>query len=130
MDGISFLKTEPEKRGRLKALISRQLNDECIRKHRPHFIAVQEIVKYEQDGVVHELVDPPEGYCYQPSISIDTARQNNPVKWEPIRKAGKWSSGAYLGQGNGLLWRRDIPHGSIWEFTGEKSGAAKHFDRK
>ena len=56
MDGISFLKTEPEKRGRLKALIRRQLNDECVLKHRPDFIAVQEIVINEQDGKVKRLL--------------------------------------------------------------------------
>ncbi len=121
MDGISFLKTEPEKRARLKALITRQLDDECIDKYKPDLIAVQEIVKYEENGVVKELVEPPEGYCYQSSISIDTTRQNNPVKWQPIRKAGQWNVGAYLGQGNGLLWRKDIPHCSIWDCNGEKA---------
>ena len=121
MDGISFLKTDPEKRSRLKALITRQLQDECIYQHRPDFVAVQEIVRYEEDGVVRELVEPPEGYCYQSSISIDTARQNNPVKWQPIRKAGQWTAGDYLGQGNGLLWRKDIPHCSIWDRNGGKA---------
>ncbi|MCG6878877.1 MAG: endonuclease/exonuclease/phosphatase family protein [Deltaproteobacteria bacterium] len=120
MNGISFLKSEPEKRGHLKALITRQLND-FIHKHRPDLIAIQEIVRYEENGAVQELVDPPDGYFYQSSISIDTARQNNPVKWEPIRKSGKWSSDAYLGQGNGLMWRSDIPHCSIWDWKGEKA---------
>jgi hypothetical protein len=99
MDGITFLKTDPEKRGRLKALITRQLNEECIRKHRPHFIAVQEIVRTKKTVLFKELVEPPQGYCYQSSISIDTARQNNPVKWEPIRKAGQWPSWRLSGSG-------------------------------
>jgi len=121
MNGISFLKADPEKRRRLKASITRQLKTECIHKYRPDFLAVQEIVRYEENGALQELVDPPEGYCYQSSIAIDTASQNHPVKWQPIREAGKWASGAYLGQGNGLLWRKDIPHGSIWDWTGEKA---------
>jgi endonuclease/exonuclease/phosphatase family metal-dependent hydrolase len=125
MDGITFLKSDPEKRGPMKASITRQLKEDCIHKHRPDFIALQEIVRYEEDGVVKELVEPPQGYCYQSSISIDTARQNNPVKWEPIRKAGQWPAGAYLGQGNGLLWRNDIPHCSIWDLNGEKAGCGE-----
>ena len=125
INGISFLKTGPEERGRLKPAITRQLNDECLHKFRPDFLAVQEIVRYEENGVVQELVEPPEGYCYQSSISIDTASQNHPVKWEPIRKAGKWVADDYLGQGNGLLWREDIPHCSIWDWTGEKARRGK-----
>lgn len=73
MDGISFLKTDSRRRGALKAHITGQLKD-FIHKYEPGFIAVQEIVRYEEGGVVWELVDPPDGYCYQSSISIDTKR--------------------------------------------------------
>ena len=122
---ISFLKTHPKKRDRLKALIARELAQECIEKYEPDFIALQEIVQYEEIGVLKELVDPPKGYCYQSSISIDTARQNNPVKWEPIRKAGRWPHSVYLGQGNGLLWKEGIPHCSIWDWNGQKTRCGK-----
>ncbi len=122
MDGVSFLKTDPKERDHLKAMITRQLQENCLQKHQPDFLAVQEIVRYEQDGAVRELVEPPEGYCYSSCISIDTVSQNNPLKWQPIRKAGKWSPEAYLGQGNGLLWRKEIPHCSIWDCRGDKAG--------
>ncbi len=121
MNGISFLKTDPEKRRSLKKLIARQLKDEFIDPYQPDFLAVQEIVRYEEDGLVQELVAPPEGYCYQSSIAIDTVRQNHPVKWQSIRKTGKWPADAYLGQGNGVLWREGIPHGAIWDWTGKKA---------
>lgn len=130
MDGISFLKTDPGKRKPLKALITRQLENDCILKYLPDFIAVQETVKYEENGVVQELVDPPEGYCYRSSISIDTTSQNNPVKWQPIREAGKWPANTYLGQGNGLLWRKDLPHCSIWDRTGEKARCGKELHQE
>ncbi len=120
MDGISFLKTDPRRRGALKARITGQLRD-FVQRYEPGFMAVQEIVRYEEEGVLRELIEPPDGYCYQSAISIDTKRQDNPVKWTPIREAGGWTADAYLGQGNGLLWQRDIPHCSIWDVTGERA---------
>ena len=120
MNGIAFLKTPAGERRQLRALIHQQLNSAILRKHRPHFLTLQEVIRYEEDGNIREMVDAPEGYHYQSSISIDTARQNHPVKWDPIRAAGKWDNGAYLGQGNGLLWREDIPHGSIWVCSGKE----------
>ena len=82
--------------------------------YRPDFVLFQEVVRYNREGTregASELIVPPEGYFYRSYIAINTRRQNHPAKWDPIRAkgAGNWPVHAYLGQGNGILWRKEIP---------------------
>ncbi|GBC63822.1 hypothetical protein DENIS_4820 [Desulfonema ishimotonii] len=118
--GIPFLRTPPalrnEKKREIQAEIQR-LTETC----RPDFVLFQEVVRYNRAGTrsgAEELIVPPPGYHYRSYIAINTRRQNHPAKWNPIRSehAGDWPDEAYLGQGNGIMWRRDIPHCSIWDY--------------
>ncbi len=99
----------------------RALNDrleDLLTFYRPDFVILQEIVQYECNPnpfnlITRELDD----YYYLPTIAIDTINQNHPAKWRPYRKKGKWSDEAYLAQGYGLLWKKNIKHCPIfWDF--------------
>ena len=116
--GVAYLKTPPVRRKSVKKAINNDLRKIIKRYDNPHFILLQEIVKYERrKGSIQEIIEDIENYHYQSFIAIDTEKNNHPEKWNPIRDSnkGNWSESAYLGQGSGVLWRKDIPHSQIWE---------------
>lgn len=120
MGGVPFLKLPPEERDARKDAC-RQVFERLTAEYKPDVIVLQEVVLYSEDGDQGNAKDrivPPENYFYQAHMAIDTVRQNHPDKWDPIRstKAGRWPEKAYLGQGNGFLWRKDMPHCSIWDY--------------
>lgn len=114
MGGVQFLRTPQEKRESYKEQLNTELK-QLIHTYSPDLILMQEIVRYEESGKRQELISPPEGYAFQSSIAINSIHQNHPLKWADIRKKGGWSSSAYLGQGNGILWRKSLNHSSIWD---------------
>jgi endonuclease/exonuclease/phosphatase family metal-dependent hydrolase len=86
--------------------------------YKPDFVVLQEVVKYGDDPLhSHDLLKKVPGYHYDASIAIDTVNQSHPNKWEKYFEKGDWESGSYLAQGYGILWREDIKHASIWDFT-------------
>lgn len=116
--GVNYLKAPPRRRKGIKEVLNSDLMRMIEKYKRPHFILLQEIVKYEGGNRdLEEIIAEIPGYHYQSFIAIDTDKNNHPKKWDPIRASnkGNWSKSAYLGQGNGILWRNDIPHSPIWE---------------
>jgi endonuclease/exonuclease/phosphatase family metal-dependent hydrolase len=103
-----------------RQIFSQELN-KAIRKlcedHRPDFVVLQEIVKYGDPARPQDLLKKVPGYHYDASIAIDTANHSHPTKWEKYIKKGDWSLNTYLAQGYGILWRENIEHASIWDFT-------------
>jgi endonuclease/exonuclease/phosphatase family metal-dependent hydrolase len=103
-----------------------ELNDELrqlIRLHRrPYCITFQEIVEYNEPGEPRQnIIKPPEGYVYHPTILVDSNRHPYVGKWRNVELKGQWPSGSYFGQGNGILWRKDLPHFPVWSLP--KRGA-------
>jgi hypothetical protein len=74
-------------------------------------------VKWGQPGNPDNLVIAPEGYYYNDFISIDTVNQCHPLKWHKYYEQGEWPKETYLAQGCGILWRNNLPHAPIWDFT-------------
>lgn len=114
MGGVQFLRTPPAERESYKEKLNKEL-EQLIKTYAPDLILMQEIVRYEVSGKLDELISPPEGYAYQSSIAINSIHQNHPLKWDNIREKGNWPQSAYLGQGNGILWRKGLNHSSIWD---------------
>lgn len=112
------MKQKPEKRSEFR----RKINDSLRRavERKPDLIALQEIVQYGDASEPEELFDKLEDYYYKPSIAIDSRRHTHPYKWQQFRKEGDWSETDYLGLGSAILWRRDIPHGPIWDSANPK----------
>ena len=102
-----------------------EMNDKLLflmRHHRPDVVALQEIVRYEPDGVVANAVDVVDlegigrlGYHYWPRWLIDTERHGHQGKWNKVRKQGEWDECAYFAQGNALLVSKTAPHFGVWE---------------
>ena len=105
--------------GKTRGALRRKLNNKLRRfadVQCPHFILLQEIVRYGNRRAPIDLVKPPPGYCYEPTVSVDTHLRSHPRKWNRYRK--HWPPGTYLTQGCGILWREDILHAPLWEFSG------------
>ena len=93
-----------------------------LAQHQPDFVFLQEIVQYERYPNPSDLIAREwENYYYLPSIAIDTLNQNHPLKWQRYREGGGWSDDAYLGQGYGLLWKKNIRHCPVFaDISNEK----------
>lgn len=121
LGGAKFLKEPEEKRNDFRKELNKTLN-EFVKTRNPDFILLQEIVQFEKGGKCKSLIKVPQGYHYDSSISISTNDQSHPTKWQKYRECGNWRPDAFLAQGCGILWRKDIPHASLWDFepgTGE-----------
>jgi len=112
--GASLLKTSVKKREEKHQLYNKELK-KLISKAQPDVILLQEIVRYsDSKGQIKELFDIPDGYFYMPSTTIDTYSNSYPPKWNKIRSDGGWAKDTYLGHGLGILWRKKLPHSSLW----------------
>ena len=77
----------------------------------PQVICLQEIVEYNEPNKAKEnIIDTPNGYNSHSSILIDKNRHPYVSKWEKVQQKGNWPNDSYFGQGNALLWRKDLPH--------------------
>jgi endonuclease/exonuclease/phosphatase family metal-dependent hydrolase len=77
----------------------------------PHVICLQEIVEYNEPNKAKEnIIDKQNGYNSHSSILIDKNRHPYVSKWEKVQQNGNWPNDSYFGQGNALLWRKDLPH--------------------
>ena len=120
--GAKFLNLGAEERQHFKQVFTDELAELC-RKWQPDVVCMQEAVRYSNPGgQTVELVSPPEGYCYSMTPVLDTAQHLHPVRWKAYKEAGEWPEEAYIGQGNALLWKSDLPHASLWEFNRSASG--------
>jgi len=120
--GTKYLELETkEKKEAFRKRLNENLND--LIKKRPHVICLQEIVEYyepnepkknlidEPNGYKPDkIIDTPNDYNLHSSILIDNIRHPYVSKWEKVRDQGNWKSGSYFGQGNALLWLKDLPH--------------------
>jgi len=121
--GAKYLMEPHNVRTVYQATVNRVLAD-LAKRFRPHFITLQEIVRYSAaGGPVQDLIQPPEGYYYHPSIAIDTRNHTHPRKWEKFRAIGGWQPQDYLGQGSGVLWLKNIAHASLWNADPPRTGA-------
>jgi endonuclease/exonuclease/phosphatase family metal-dependent hydrolase len=114
--GAKFLERAKAKREEFKREMNRQLQ-RLSEDHGPDFMVLQETARYGNISCPEDLIDPPLGYYYKTSIAIDTEKQTHPSKWKRFRERGRWASDAYLAQGYGILWRQEIHHCPIWDFT-------------
>lgn len=114
--GAKFLEEPVEKN---KREFRKKLNADLrvlIKRHKPHVIALQEIVAYSKPGEARRnIIQPPPGYIYHPCILINTVCHPHVSKWRKVQEKGKWPDGTYFGQGNAMLWQRDLPHFPVWE---------------
>lgn len=128
--GIPFLRALPEDREAKKAAFAAVIRN-VTEKFRPDIVLFQEIVRYNAGGNRHQaqdmIVAPPD-YHYCPYVAIDTRRQNHPAKWDPVRESGRWSPDAYLAQGNAVMWRKDMPHCSIWDFRNHRQNTGRNLE--
>lgn len=112
--GVCFLRTSPSDRTSYKQKINNEIN-ELITTYNPDVLILQEVVRYEEGSEIKELIEVPQGYYFKSSIAINSIHQNHPLKWSGIREQGCWDKTCYLGQGNAILWKKELKHSSIWE---------------
>jgi hypothetical protein len=100
-----------DKKNEFRERLNEALKD-LIRMYRdPHVICLQEIVEYNEPNEAKEnVIDMPTGYNSHSSILIDKNRHLYVSKWENVQQKGNWPEDSYFGQGNVLLWRKDLPH--------------------
>ena len=110
--GAKYLEIKSErKREDFKVDLNRVLHDFTHSASPPHIITMQEIVRYHRDGNsdnANRVVEEPEGYKLLENILVDTNRHSHQGKWNKVRRNLGWGKQSYLGQGNGLLVRRDV----------------------
>lgn len=120
--GAKFLNLAAAERELFKKTLTVEFAEMC-RKWEPDVICVQEAVRYcNPGGRPVDLVTPPDGYCYTMTPVLDTAQHHHPVRWQAYKAAGEWPEEAYIGQGNALLWKADLPHAALWEFSAVNCG--------
>jgi endonuclease/exonuclease/phosphatase family metal-dependent hydrolase len=120
--GAKVLKAPENERRRHRKTLNRHLAN-LVRDHRPDIVLLQEIACYGKEGQqVEDLIDPPRGYFYKPSVAIDTLRYAHPTRWEPFRAEGGWTEKDYLAQGYGALWRATLRHHAIWDVSKPHDG--------
>jgi endonuclease/exonuclease/phosphatase family metal-dependent hydrolase len=115
--GAKFLETEDENE---REDFRKELNSSLralVKQHKkPHVIALQEIVHYAKPRTPRKnLIDPLKDYVYHPLILIDTLRHPYVRKWKNLVN---WPKGSYFGQGNAILWRRDLLHYPVFRVPG------------
>lgn len=125
MGGVAYLRTPPSERPAYREKVQSELQ-QIIRTYSPDIILMQEVVRYEENNIQCELISPPEGYAYQSSIAINSIHQNHPLKWDSIRTSGMWPKESYLGQGNAILWKKELKHSSIWELDQSTHNSTDH----
>lgn len=119
------MRTPPNERPTYRETLQKELR-ELIQTYSPDVILMQEVVRYEEGEKECELITPPDGYAFQSSIAINSIHQNHPLKWDSIRTSGMWPKESYLGQGNAILWKKDLQHSSIWELDQNTYNSAEH----
>ena len=115
------------KKEEFRSNLNKELNKK-VRNLRPDVITLQEVVEYQKPRWKDKknIIDPPKGYYYYPCILIDNKRHPYVSKWEKVQKIGKWPKGSFLGQGNAILWRKDLKHFPIWSLPNiEVKGSKK-----
>ncbi|MEE9443448.1 MAG: hypothetical protein V3V99_12355 [candidate division Zixibacteria bacterium] len=95
----------------------------------PDVITLQEIVRYKEpdskkanavpdpNSVAIDLIDPPKGYNYFPSILIDSYLLSPKAKWNKILKDSDWHKNTYFAQGNAMLIKKGTPMFPIWDLS-------------
>lgn len=119
--GAKFLSLEKDSRAAYQDDLNRQLN-KIVDVHHPDFILFQEVVQYEDSGVMKDFLQIPKGYHYKPSMAIDTLGKAHPDKWQTFRERGKWPQHINLAQGYGIMWRENISHRPIWDIETIRQG--------
>ncbi len=114
--GAKYLSGKDSERDQYKNKLNNSLK-RLAEDFDPDFIVLQEIVKYGDPALPEDPITPPSGYFYDASVAIDTKNQSHPTKWRKYYNEKKWPPKTYLAQGYGILWRKDIPHSSIWDFS-------------
>ncbi len=120
--GGKLLSLPAEERRPYRSELNEALSQLCA-EHQPDVVCMQEVVRYVgSSGEERELISPPVGYHYQMFPVLDTARHTHPTRWNRYRKNGNWTSEHFIGQGQGMLWRDDLAHASLWDFKGGRRG--------
>ncbi|MEM9409310.1 MAG: endonuclease/exonuclease/phosphatase family protein, partial [Acidobacteriota bacterium] len=92
-------------------------------EHRPDVLCLQEVIRYVGlDGQARDLIVAPPGYHFQFFPILDTGRHSHPTRWNRYRNNGNWMSDDFIGQGQGMLWRDDLPHSALWDFEASRPG--------
>lgn len=120
--GAKFLKLEESARESFRIRLNQDLA-KLVKDYEPDVVALQEIVLFGDPQDPRHLIEPPPGYNYDGEVAIDTIRQAHPRKWQPFRQKGGWLPTDYLAQGNGLLWKADLQHSSLWDLSGSTTGS-------
>ena len=111
--GAKYLGQPKKERLAFRQRLNEKLN-ELVADSRPHVVTLQEIVQYQEGKNREDIVDPPRGYTYHPFVLIDTENLSIGAKWNKLERDGKWRKGRYFAQGNGFLFRTDLPHQPVW----------------
>ena len=112
--GSKLFKAPFQERLDKKLAINNDVNH-LIDRFKPEIILFQEVIKYEENGTYQEFISEHPDYYYQSFIAINTHHHNHPRKWQAIRRIGQWPTSAYLGQGNGIMWKKELLHALLWE---------------
>lgn len=109
--GAKYLEKTESSREEFRANLNAELK-RLVQLHNPDVVTLQEVVQYEADH--KDIIDPPDGYDYHAFPLIDTESLSIRAKWNKLEKMGNWPTGTYFAQGNGFLFKRNLPHQPVW----------------
>ncbi len=115
--GAKYLNLPPDSR----LAFQRQINEEVRRlcaKWEPDILLLQEVTRTRCIcGDPIDLIAAPPGYRYHMEPIHDSDMHSHPTRWRRYRSSGNRPDDDYIAQGAGLLWREDLKHASIWDYT-------------
>lgn len=120
--GAKYLEEPERERNKFREELNNKLK-ECINRYKPDVVTLQEIVKYGEHR--KDILDPIDGYNFHAFPLIDTESLSIRAKWNKLEKRGGWPKGTYFAQGNGFLFRKDLPHHPVWSLPKNSSYATK-----
>jgi len=116
--GAKYLEDPELRREEFRLKINETLT-RLVKTHEPDVITLQELVQFGPEK--KNLINPPPGYKLHVFTLIDTERLSIRAKWDKVEHKGNWPKGTFFAQGNGFLFKEDLPHQPLWALP--KAGA-------
>jgi len=115
--GAKYLNLPPDSRLAFRRQINEEIRRICL-KWQPDLLLLQEVTRTRcAGGEPTDLVVAPPGYRYHMEPIHDSDMHSHPVRWCRYRSSGNRADDDYIGQGAGFVWREDLKHASIWDYT-------------
>jgi endonuclease/exonuclease/phosphatase family metal-dependent hydrolase len=115
--GAKYLNLPPDSRLAFQRQINHEIRRLCT-TWQPDLLLLQEVTRTRcAGGKTTDLVVAPPGYRYHMEPIHDSDMHSHPVRWRRYRSSANRPDDDYIGQGAGFLWREDLRHASIWDYT-------------